>query len=500
RVHPEAAKSETEEFIEGYRRALIRVQGVNTWTHEPWEIARDVFHPELERRWAKAKMERIADMFEYPRMFLLDRDIIHGVALDLALRQGHNIEPVSFADALHDYRDAQRFDPRPLMTEFCKGIVTKPRAVFLTTVVDLGAAGLRGFFHAYRDNVMEAHDLIHALWSYLVSLSSDPAGVYSRVGKCRALCRPPGARIAGGRARPSENVAAPVGDLDRELAGILIRLDRRPDYRQKSREIVGLGDTAREELLAVITHHGLAETDEWATFKIKKQVIVSCACELLDEIDGGDRDTLAQLGDRRRVHEDEAIIKLLVDHPHRQTSDPSGVLLYARSYARTLATFGASDPDASFQLASVLVRLDLSDAYEALLARIPSLGPPAVSALYEVLDQVSERDERRRPILQRARQLLGSILLEKKQRSQASQRALRVSQGVPVSELSAGAADNDRGGVAAQVTPVDGFVSLYRELLTGTAFLQRGGLDGTQPAAADGEQANDEEHGSGAEV
>ena len=173
--------------------------------------------------------------------------------------------------------------------------------------------------------------------------------------------------------------------------------------------------------------------------------------------------------------------------------------MYTRSYARTLATFGASDPDASFQLASVLVRLDLSDDYEVLLARIPSLGPPAVSALYEVLDQVSERDERRRPILQRARQLLGSILLEKKQRSQVRQRARSVSQGAPVTELSAAAVDNG-SGAEAQPIPADGFVSLHRELLTGTPFLQRGGLDGTQPATADGEQVDDEDHGSGAEV
>ena len=379
RLHPEAAKSETEEFIEGYRRPLIRVQRVNAWTQEPWEIAREVFHPELERRWAKSKMERIADIFQYPRMFLFDRDIIHGAALDLARRQGQSIEPASFGDALHDYRDCLRFDPRPLMTEFCKGIVPKPRAIFLTTLVDLGVAGLRGFFYAYRDNVTEAHDLIHALWSYLVSLSSDPAGVYNRVGRCRALCRPPGAKISGGSAVPDEDTRGPANDLNRELVGILVRLDRRPEYLQKTREVADLGDSARAELLDVITHHSLTETDEWATFKIKKQAIVSCACELLDQMDGeGDqgRDGRAHLAERRRVHEDEAIVKLLADHPHRQTSDPSGVLMFTRSYARTLATFGSSDPDANFQLASILVRLDLSDAYETLLARIPSLGLP----------------------------------------------------------------------------------------------------------------------------
>jgi hypothetical protein len=483
RVHPDTAKSETEEFIEGYRHDLIRVQRVNTWTREPWEIARDVFRPELERRWAQSKMERIADIFEYPRMFLFDRDIIHGAALDLARRQGQSIEPASFGDALHDYRDSLRFDPHPLMTEFCQGIVPKPRAIFLTTLVELGAAGLRGFFFAYRDNVAEAHDLIHALWSYLVSLTSDPAGVYSRVGKCRALCRPPGAKIAGGRAEPASDNIGPADGLDRELAGILVRLDLCPGYLQKSQEVVALGDSGRQELLDVIAQHGLVDTDEWATFKIKKQAIVSCACALLDQIDGEGqgRDSVAHLGDRRRLHEDETIVRLLADHPHRQTSDPSGVLMYTRSYARTLAAFGSSDPDANFQLASVLVRLDLSDRYEELLARIPSLGPPAVSALYEVLDQISERDERRRPILLRARQLLGSILLEKQLRSKARQHARPIAQAT----AAAAATKSTTARPAPQEEPGEHqpeettFVGLQRELLTGTAFLERGGTGTT---------------------
>ena len=35
------------------------------------------------------------------------------------------------------------------MAEFCRGIVPKPRAEFLRTIVELGAPGLRGFFDAY---------------------------------------------------------------------------------------------------------------------------------------------------------------------------------------------------------------------------------------------------------------------------------------------------------------------------------------------------------------
>lgn len=469
RVHPEASKSETEEFVNGYRSALIQVQDVNIWTREPWEIARDMFDAERETRWATSKMQRIADVFDFPRMFLFDRDIIHGAAHELAQRKGQVVEPASFADALHDYRDALRFDPQPLMTEFCRGIVPKPRAVFLESVLELGAPSLRGFFVAYRDGVEEAHELIHALWAYLVSLSSDPAGVYARFGKCRALCRPPGARIAGSTVQET-SLLAETSELDRLLAGILVRLDRRPDYRKATASLVDLGESIREELLEVVSHHGLDDTDEWATFKIKKQAIVSCACELLDRLDGGDTEEgVAQLAERRRVHEDEDLQSTLDDNPHRLTSDPSAVLMLVRSYRRTLKEFGPSDPDVNCQLASILVRLDLSSRYDDLLSRIARLGPPAISALYDVLEQIPERDEKRRVILHRARQLLGQILLEKQLRSRAQQRAR-------------GARDLETAEPALQATTEaadegDGFVGLQRELLTGTGYLQRGAED-----------------------
>ncbi len=127
--------------------------------------------------------------------------------------------------------------------------------------------------------------------------------------------------------------------------------------------------------------------------------------------------------------------------------------------AWTRADFGPSDPDTNAQLANILVRMDLCDEYEELLNRIPSLGPPAVSAMYEVLEQVSERDECRRPILQQAKQLRARA------RTRAKPSALTNAQG--------GTTEPD---VVVSTKPrPDNFVGLRRELLTGTAFLERGG-------------------------
>ena len=477
RSHPEQGQCEVEEFIAGYRSDLIRVGRLNAYSAEPLEIARDLFDAELEHRWSKGKMERIADIFEYPRMFLFDRDIIHGAARQIALARGDDIAPACFAHVLHDYRDALRFDPAPLMTTFCKGIIPKPRAIFLQQVVEMGQRGLSGFFESHRSGDTESLDLVHPLWMYLCSLSSDPAGVFSRFGRCRALGR-----------------SGVESGLERALAGILLRLDKSPFYPEFVNQLIEMGDVAREEALQVIGLHRLRNEDEWATFRMKKQSIVSTACEILDRMDAGGGAADRALAERCRVHDDEIVTGLLGDNPHRLTSDPSGVLMYVRSYKRTVAEFGAADPDANFQLASILIRLDRSDHYEQLAKRIPMLGPPAISALYEVLEQMPDRDDNKAAIVNQARQLLGQVLLERQLRSRARVRAVAgVSQQREEARREASAGESTTpesvsGLDAAQ--PVDDFVPLSREIGEGR-HLQEGAQHGAVPGQVDGRRQHE---------
>ena len=332
-------------------------------------------------------MERIAQVFNYPRMFLFDRDIIHGVAYDLAVRRGEDIAPQSFADALHDYEDSLRFDPKPLLAAFCKGVVPKPRAAFIEKVVELGEQGLRGYFAAYRQGEEAAQELVHALWMYLCSLSSDAAGVFSRLGRCRAWGRE-------GRAE---------GEFERALCGILVRLDKAPNYAELSAEVANMGGAARDELLELIEQQRLEEEDEWEVFKGKKQTIVTRACELLEQMQGGGDNGSSVPATGIELHQDETIVGILQDNPHRHTSDPSAVLMYVRNYQRSLKDFGPGDPDTGFLLASVLIRLDRSEHYEYLLEQVLRLGTPALSAMYSVFEQIPERDMKRRTILKQAR-------------------------------------------------------------------------------------------------
>ena len=457
RSHPEKAKSEIEEFVDGYRSSLIRIEAVNALSDEPFQLARQVFDAALEQRWAKNKMERIADLFDYPRLFLFDRDIIHGAALQLARDKRQSIEPSCFEDVLHDYRDALRFDPAPLMTTFCKGVVPKPRAIFIMEVVRLGSKGLTGFFAAYRAGEVDVLDLVHPLWMYLCSLSSDPAGVFARVGRCRALARQ---EIAGG----SQWEGGQHNDVQRAVIGILVRLDRSPRYKQLAAEVLDKGELARNELLQVIGLHRLRDEDQWATFRMKKQAIVECVCNLLDQLESagdgsGDEVAARILDERREVHEDEELMSVLADNPHRHTSDPSAVLMYVRSYKRTLAEFGPADPDTNHLLAAILIRLDRLDNYRQLAKQVLRLGPPAISALNEVLELIPDRDEKRRDILQKARETLGHIMIERHLRATAQEKAT-------ASRSSAGDDDDRRpGGIdEAQFVPLADELSSRRHM------------------------------------
>ncbi len=141
-------------------------------------------------------------------------------------------------------------------------------------------------------------------------------------------------------------------------------------------------------------------------------------------------------------------MQLLSDNPHRLTSDPSGVLMYVRTYKRTLAEFGPADPDTNFLLASILIRLDRCDRYQQLSKQLITLGPPAISALNEVLEQFPERDEKRAAILEKAREMLGHILLERQLRATAQEKA-RASEAAAVARQKAARARADAGQVAA---------------------------------------------------
>ena len=395
REHVDEGRSEVREFVDGYKSRIIRIEPAEATEADPINLAHEFYDNGIEQRWARDKMERIAKLFNYPRMFQFDRDIIHGAARELAVRRDLNVAPETFYDLLHDYRDSRRFEPDPLMTSFGKGVVPKPRAMFLEQLVQFGAMGLQGFFKAYGSADPEVVELMHPLWMYLCSLSSDPAGVFSRVGRCRGIGR---SGLGNG--------------MDGPLAGILIRLDKASNYSEMVSEVGSMGVEARSELNALIKNQTLSEEDDWEVFKVRKQTIVTRAIEVLEAIDGP-----VVVGNRPRPQPSPLrgvalIEEILADNPHRLTSDPSGVLVHLRSYQKSVRKFGPEDPDSDFLLACLLLRLDRSEHHTYLLELVRELGILAFSALHNVFESIPEHDVSRHGILMPARRLWTQMLEE----------------------------------------------------------------------------------------
>ncbi|MBM3276630.1 MAG: hypothetical protein FJY95_00905 [Candidatus Handelsmanbacteria bacterium] len=393
RDHVAEGRSEIHEFIGAYKAGFLSLGNAELRSGDPFELARRLYEPAIEQRWARDKMERVAEVFSFPQVFLFDRDIIHQAAREQAQALGQPLAPQSFAEVLHDYQDELRFDNRPLLTTLGKWVMPKPRAVFLQEVVHLGGLGLRGLLEAYGRGESEVVPLIHLLWMYLCSLSSDPAGVFTRMGRCRALA-----------------LSGQQEGLDQALAGVLVRLDRSPEYEALLDQVRGMGQAARAELEDLVQRQRLAEEDEWAPFKVRKQGIVLRADALLGELQG----EVGEGGPRPDLQADPVVLQLLENRRlHQHSSDPSGALLCQRSYRRSLAEFGPADPDTQFYLVGLLVRLDRSEHYDHLCRQLIALGAPAVSALYRVFDQISERDQQRQPIREQARLILARLVLQR---------------------------------------------------------------------------------------
>ena len=86
-------RSELGEFVAGYKDVLLQLWQTEALDTEPFELECSVFDHELEEKWPQEKMERVAKIFNYPRFFLFDRDIIHDVAHEAALRKGQDTVP-----------------------------------------------------------------------------------------------------------------------------------------------------------------------------------------------------------------------------------------------------------------------------------------------------------------------------------------------------------------------------------------------------------------------
>ncbi|MDA0337492.1 MAG: hypothetical protein O2782_20200 [bacterium] len=72
-------------------------------------VAKLLWDDYFETTGAQQQSEHLFKEMGFPDFFLLDRDILHPAARDMAEAAGQQVEPQNMAQARHDYRDSQRF-------------------------------------------------------------------------------------------------------------------------------------------------------------------------------------------------------------------------------------------------------------------------------------------------------------------------------------------------------------------------------------------------------
>ena len=146
----DANRSRLEEFADAYRARLLALHPDTVVGEDCFGLAHELFDAEIERAWALDKMERIAQVFEFPRLFRFDRDIIHGLAREMAEARQQSVDPEHLPTCCTTIAMRCALSEISLKTTLGKTVMPKPRATFLQAVVLLGAAGLRNFYRLCR--------------------------------------------------------------------------------------------------------------------------------------------------------------------------------------------------------------------------------------------------------------------------------------------------------------------------------------------------------------
>lgn len=120
--------SELDEFLYEYEKRLldtIRCDGDGRLGVKldkgfrdgaPDAIAKALYNTYQQELWGEQKVAQIAEEQNYPSSSMLDRDIVHPAAYEMAEAYGMETAPQNITEARHDYRDALRFDAMPEST------------------------------------------------------------------------------------------------------------------------------------------------------------------------------------------------------------------------------------------------------------------------------------------------------------------------------------------------------------------------------------------------
>ncbi|MCC7264690.1 MAG: hypothetical protein IT369_19415 [Candidatus Latescibacteria bacterium] len=404
--------NELEEFIELYEKPFLKLlrPSLKGKPITADELAHQLYDEYQEELWAQRKVVELAEQFQYPSYFLLDRDVVHPLACQRAENAGQDPAPRNIDEARHDLADELRFGrhrdgaverfvqaamrfgaagAEGLLREICAALFITGRidedleervTVLLAARSTRGLIGVQGtlrhglalarcsqvlrFYVAVKTGERRLHledfDWIRALLISLVAAKSGPGDftqnmvidAIEKVEELFAQFRVLLAREAGrllGRTVAGEEVESPAlgADIDRLLGVAAAALSR-------------LIDLPEDYQKRVLDHFGSEPRAEAAA---------APTVPIEGPMEGPVEDIVDQVS---------RILALLPSRLHAASSGSATAprrLLRDFEYLRTRFP---NDPDQLPLLAMVLVRLDHAENYEQLLEEIRALGSQAL--------------------------------------------------------------------------------------------------------------------------
>lgn len=234
----QAPPNELGEFIALYEAPFRKLTHPRARASSPLaadQVAKALYDEYQEELWASRKVEELADELNFPSLFLLDRDVVHPLARQLAEAAGQETAPRNIGEARHDYRDALRFDQGPEMA--IEGLIGQ--------AVRFGPDGIAGLMEEIAAAFLDQGKIDETLadWARrtLAPLASKPKHLYIYLERGLTLARFRALMVFFGQVRSGERALHPE-DLD-SLRSLMIGL---------AATKAGPGDTTQNQVLSSI--------------------------------------------------------------------------------------------------------------------------------------------------------------------------------------------------------------------------------------------------------
>ena len=310
-------------------------------------VAKLMYDEHYQEVWAQRKSGELFEEMGYPDFFLLDRDILHPIAREMAEAEGQAVEPQSMDEARHDYRDHMRF-----------GIGTSFGLEKLLTIAPVfGADGIQGLIEEillpFFDSGQTDKRLEEPVRAAIGRKTSRASQLYIYYGRAFDLIRFRDLLSYWKAVRGGERILH-VEDMD---------VLRRIDIMLAATKGTAL-DATRIQVINQID-------DVQELFDNLRALLVSEAKRLFDDVMDDD--------DRCGTHPHNPIF----DHFNDWTFDPTG-----DHVAPPFAVWNLLDEQLELAVTRATLCLDLSEDYARSVTRLLSRGELARTVVREYVDSV----------------------------------------------------------------------------------------------------------------